>query len=205
MRFDLPNCLQHLPGKMKPMKQKIFAGIASLVLGSALAGAPDVTTIEKVAVPGIENFSLLEGTHTFAGEPVGFGGATLPTAMPWLREQGFSTVINLRLVGEEGADADNSRAAAEAAGLNYIHLPFNAGNPDPDVVENFLAAVGDKANQPVYIHCGSATRVAALWMVGRVLKDGWAIDAAAEEAELIALKPDDAIAFATAYIADLGN
>ena len=64
--------------------------------------------------------------------------------------------------------------------------------------------MGDQANQPVYIHCGSATRVAALWVIGRVLRDGWDIDATREEAEQIAHKPADAIAFATAYIKSHG-
>jgi hypothetical protein len=37
-------------------------------------------------------------------------------------------------------------------------------------------------------------------MIGRVIKDGWDIDAARREAELIALKPGEAIAFATWYV-----
>jgi len=187
------------------MKQKFIAVLAVLMFSGATAGAPDAITIEKVTVPGITNFSLLNESTGFAGSPVGFGGATQPAALSWLRDQGFVAVINLRFANEEGAELDSSIAASEAAGLEYMHLPFSPGNPDPDVVDSFLAAVSDAANQPVYIHCGSATRVAALWMIGRVLKDGWDIDAAAEEAELIALKPDDAIAVATAYVESHGN
>lgn len=187
------------------MKQQLIAVLAALIVSGATAGAPDAITIEKVTVPGIANFSLLDESTGFAGSPVGFGGATLPTAMPWLRERGFATVINLRLASEEENDVDGSRAAAEAAGLNYIHLPFDAKNPDPDVVENFLAVAGDEANQPVYIHCASATRVATLWMIARVLVDGLDTDAATAEVELISLKPDKAIAFATAYISSHAN
>ncbi|TFH48243.1 MAG: hypothetical protein E4H01_06720 [Lysobacterales bacterium] len=187
------------------MKFQVLAVLAAITLASAPASAPATSAIEKVDVPGVKNFSRFDGPPGFAGSPVGFGGATQPTVMPWLRSEGFATVINLRLATEEGADVDSSRAAAQAAGLNYIHLPFDAKNPDPDVVEDFLTAASDKANQPVYIYCNSATRVATLWMIGRVLKEGWDIDAGAEEAEVIALKPSEAVAFATMYITSRGK
>jgi len=174
-----------------------LTAIAIAVTVGCASAAP---MVEKVEAPGIENFSRIEGQPGFAGSPVGFGGATKPSAMPWLGSQGFSSVISLRFAAEEGVDVEDSRAAAEAAGLNYIHLPFSPKKQNTDVVDEFLAAAGDERNQPVYIHCGSATRAAALWMIGRVLKDGWDIDVAGQEAEKIARKPAEAIAFATKYI-----
>jgi uncharacterized protein (TIGR01244 family) len=182
------------------MKYQVFAVLTAIIVAVALAGAPATAELEKVDMPGIENFSQIGGPPGFAGSLVGFGGATSSTAMPWLRSKGFAAVINLRLATEEGADVDSGRAAAQAVGLNYIHLPFDSDKPDPDVVDDFLAAAGDKANQPVYIHCNSATRVAALWMIGRVLEDGWDIDTAGEEAMVVARKPSEAVAFATMYI-----
>lgn len=148
----------------------------------------------------IEHFSRFNGSTGFAGAQVGFGGTTPDSAMAWLKSEGFASVINLRLAGEEGVDIECSRDAAEAAGLKYIHLPFSARELDQQLVGDFLAAVGDPANQPVYIHCRSATRVAALWAIGRVLKDGWELDATRGEADAIAHKPADALAFATAYL-----
>jgi hypothetical protein len=38
-------------------------------------------------------------------------------------------------------------------------------------------------------------------MIGRVLKDGWQVDEASKEVELISTHPSKAIAFATAYLA----
>jgi uncharacterized protein (TIGR01244 family) len=148
--------------------------------------------MKKPDVPGITNFSREDAA--------GFGGVTQPSAMPWLKQAGFASVINLRLAAEPNADVDASRAAAEKAGLSYVHLPFDTANPDPELVPEFLAAVGEEANQPVYIHCASGTRAAALWMIKRVLVDGWKIDEAREEAEAIAAKPAEAVAFATRYI-----
>ena len=149
---------------------------------------------------GIKDFSRTERLSGFAGAPAGFGGATPDSAMDWLKAEGFVSVINLRVATEEGVDLEASRAAADAAGLEYVHLPFDVKNLDPQLYDKFLAAVGDEANRPVYIHCNSATRVGALWMIARVLEDDWSVDRAREEAEAIADKPAEAVAFATHFI-----
>lgn len=153
----------------------------------------------------IAHFSRITDSNGFAGPMLGFGGTTPDSAMTWLKQEGFAAVINLRLAGEQGVDIECSRDAAEAAGLKYIHLPFSAKELDQQLIAEFLATVGDKVNQPAYIHCASATRVAALWIISRVLRDGWEIDATAEEARSIAHKPDDAMAFATAYLKSHGE
>ena len=115
--------------------------------------AKNPVQLTKSAVPGITNFSRLDDNT------VGFGGATQPSAMAGLKNAGFVSVINMRLASEEGADIDASRAAAQAAGLNYIYLPFDVAKPDPQLFRNLQAAFADKANQPIYIHCASANRV----------------------------------------------
>lgn len=182
------------------MKIRASAFLALVAIVCSLCAASTWAEVEKVDIPGITNFSKIDGMSGFAGPLAGFGGATEPSAMPALKSAGFTTVINLRLADEEGVDLEGSRTAAEAVGLRYTHLPFDAENPAPAVVEEFLAAVGDAANQPVYIHCNSATRAAALWMIGRVLEDGLDIDEASAETKMIAKKPPEAIAFATLYI-----
>ncbi len=120
--------------------------------------------------------------------------------MAELKNRGFVSVINFRTAGENGATVDAGRLAAEAAGLNYIHLPFS--QPSAEVAEAFLDAVGDLANQPVYIHCGSANRVGAMWLIKRVRQDGWSVDDALEEAELIGLRSAALREFALEYVRD---
>ncbi len=156
-------------------------------------GTSALAEVTKSEIPGIVNFSQLQGQ-------AGFGGVTEPSAMAALKKQGFTSVINLRLASETGVDIDAARAAAKAAGLKYIHLPFDAAAPDPQLVDKFLAAVGDTANQPVYIHCASANRVGVLWMVRRVLVDYWKVDQAQEEAELIGLAGPSSLNLAMSYI-----
>ena len=163
-----------------------------LLLVAATAGAASAQ-VTKGEIAGVRNFSRVDAT-------VGCAGATDASAMTALRKEGFVSVINLRLPDEQGANVPASRAAAEAAGLKYIHLPFNAASPDPKVVESFLAAVADKSNQPAFIHCGSANRVGAVWMIKRALQDGWPVEKARAEAEAIGLSSPQLTTFATNYI-----
>ena len=186
------------------MRSKIRAFVLTAVLAIALAvvgsKAKAKEELEHFQAPGIFNYTRLTGAAGNAGPVVGFGGATKPAAMTWLKSQGFAAVVNLRLASEDGVDIDAERAAADAAGLTYIHLPFDAEKPDADLIANFTAAVENRANQPVYIHCHSATRAAGLWMIERVRRDGLSIDEARSEAKTIAEKPDEAIAFALSVL-----
>src|SRR5687768_16632290 len=163
------------------------------LLCAAWFAVPAIAQVEKKEMAGIRNYSRVDAT-------VGCGGAVDPAAMASLKKEGFVSVVNLRMPTEEGANVEAGRAAAQAAGLKYIHLPFNVAAPDSKVVDSFLAAVADKSNQPVFIHCGSASRVGGMWMIKRVLQDGWATDQARTEAEAIGLNSPQLVAFVTEYI-----
>lgn len=170
------------------MRSLVIAGLGMLLVVPALA------QVTKGEMPGIRNYSRVDAT-------VGCGGQVDPAAMTTLKKEGYVSVINLRQATEPGADIEASRAAAQAAGLKYLHMPFNAAAPDSKVVDSFLAAVADTSNQPVFIHCGSANRVGGMWMIKRVLQDGWPVDRAKTEAEAIGLSSAPLTAFATEYIA----
>jgi uncharacterized protein (TIGR01244 family) len=146
------------------------------------------------SIPGITNYTRVDTT-------VGCGGATALEAFPALKREGFTAVINLRRAEEPGANIDESRAAAERAGLKYIHLPFDGHAPSPAVADAFLAAVKDPSNAPVYIHCAAANRVGAVWLIKRVLVDGWDIERATTEAKRIGLRSPQLEQFALDYIA----
>jgi uncharacterized protein (TIGR01244 family) len=157
---------------------RIKALVVTLVCSTAILAAQSQVT--KETVPGIVNFAKVETT-------VACAGATTPTALTEVKKMGFASVINLRQASEPGADIEGSAAAAKAAGLNYIHIPFNNASPDPAAVDSFLKAVTDKANQPAFIHCASANRAAAMWMVKRIVVDKWDVDRASAEATALGL------------------
>jgi uncharacterized protein (TIGR01244 family) len=154
--------------------------------------------VQKKEVAGIVNYSRVDAT-------VGCGGRVSPEAMKALKAEGYVSVINLRQASEPGADVEAGRAAAQAAGMKYIHLPFDAAAPDTKVVDSFLTAVADRSNQPVFIHCGSANRVGGLWMIKRALRDGWPVEKAQAEAEAIGLSSPKLTAFASEYIKTHGK
>ena len=166
---------------------------ALAALLTALLAIPGIAQVEKKEFAGVRNYSRVDAT-------VGCGGAVDPAAMAALRKEGFVSVVNLRMATEEGANVEQGRAAAVAAGLKYIHLPFNTAAPDTKVVDSFLAAVADKSNQPVFIHCGSASRVGGMWAVKRALQDKWPLEKAIAEGKAIGLGSAAVETFVTDYI-----
>lgn len=167
------------------------AALPVLVLFLSSATIAQVVKQERA---GIVNFSKVDAV-------VACGGATETSALDGLAKDGFKSVINLRLATEANANIELNAAQAKTLGLKYIHIPFNTQQLDPKVIDQFLAAIADKSNQPAYVHCGSASRVGAVWLAKRVLQDGWTIEKATEEAKLIGLRSEALEKFALEYIA----
>ena len=112
---------------------------------------------------GIVNFTKVDAV-------VACGGATDTKALDGLKADGFKAVINLRTATENGANLEQNAARAKEIGIKYISIPFAPAQPDPKAVDTFLAEIANKNNQPVYVHCGSASRVGSFWLVKRVLR-----------------------------------
>ena len=148
--------------------------ITGLCLVSNTLLAQEVT---KETVPGVRNFARLQTT-------VACAGATGPEALPAIKEMGFVSVINLRVATEPGAEVEKEEAAAKAAGLRYIHVPF-AGKPDPTAAEQFLTAITTKGAEPAFIHCGGGNRAATMWLIKRLVVDKWDVEKAVKEAEAL--------------------
>ncbi len=147
---------------------------------------------EKATLPGAKNVTRVDAVLMC-------GGATTNEAFPALKKEGFASVINLRQADEPGVDIAGSRAAAESAGLRYVHVPVQSQAPEAASVDAFLKAVQDRSNQPMYIHCGSANRVGAMWLIKRVVVDGWDVARATEEAKAIGLTSEPLRRFAVEY------
>jgi len=175
--------------RLKLNARLLAAALAAVVLVASSALAQLVT---KETVPGITNFSKV-------GTTIACAGATTPEAIGEVKKLGYNAVINLRQANEAGADIEAATAAAKAAGIKYVHLPFNAAAPDPAIVEGFLKAVTDPSNQPVFVHCASANRAAALWMIKRMNVDGWDADKAGTEASALGLTNPALKTFALDY------
>ncbi len=169
--------------------KRVLLLIAAVTASSFIAAAQ----VKKSNVEGITNFAQVETT-------VACAGAVKPGAVANIKKMGFASIVNLRLATEQGADIDEEAAAAKAAGITFIHLPFNGGMPDPAVAEQFIKIVTAPANTPAFIHCASGNRAAALWMIKRVLVDKWDNDRALEEANALGLTSPALKTFALDYI-----
>ena len=138
---------------------------------------------EKLPIAGINNIYKLDDTFAC-------GGTVKPEAAAELKRLGYAAVLNMRSADEEGANVEAEKAAIEAAGLRYISMPTKRGlTVTAPLVEQFLAAVADAANRPLFFHCGSGVRASAFWLIKRVRVDGWAVDRAVLEAESMGLTP----------------
>ena len=164
--------------------------LAGASLAATVAAAQQVT---HENVPGISNFARLETTIACAG-------VTSASAVPDIKKLGYKSIINLRESSEAGADVDGEEAAARSVGLNFVHLPFNIASPDPKLVDNFIAAVTNPANQPAFVHCAAGGRAASLWMIKRVEVDGWDQQKAMDEAVALGLANDRLKQFVANYL-----
>jgi len=149
--------------------------------------------VKKSTVPGVTNFAQVETT-------VACAGAATPESLAGIKKMGFASVVNLRLASEPNANIEAEEAAAKAADIRFLHIPFNSGSPDPAVADQFLKAIAQAENQPAFIHCASGNRAAAMWMIKRVLIDNWEKDRALEEAAQLGLTNPALKAFALDYI-----
>ena len=143
-------------------------------------------------IPPIRNFLRVNDQFCTGGQP-------RLEHLQQLKDEGVKAIINLRPPSEHRSAEEESRA--KELGLKYFNIPFVFGEPKDEQATEFLKITDDPANRPAFIHCAGAIRVGAFWMIRRVLRDGWKLDAAEEEAKKIGLKETPhLVEFARRYI-----
>jgi len=140
--------------------------------------------IEKTAA-----MSELTGIPRFlkVTDQVWTGGQPWPEHFPKLKDAGVKVIINLRPHTEhEGA---REEAKVKELGMAYFNIPVSFNEPDELDADEFLKLTDEQLkNGPVFIHCAVGSRVGAFWMIRRVLRDGWELDKAVEEANNIGMR-----------------
>lgn len=88
--------------------------------------------------------------------------------VPALKTAGYAALISNRPDGEEPGqpDAATVRAAAEAAGLAFVHIPVSMSSLGPEEVEALRHAL-DTLPGPALAFCRSGTRSAILWALSQ--------------------------------------
>ncbi len=121
-----------------------------------------------------------------------------------LKRKGVQSVLNLRTTAEDPGVAKEG-AAVQALGLKYFHLPVDSGRLTPKLGDEFLRIVSDESNRPLFIHCASANRVGAFWIIHRVVNHGWSLAKAEEEARKVGLRSRKLLEFARKYLEQAGH
>ena len=112
---------------------------------------------------------------------------------PWqehyqkLKEAGVKVVISLRAPDE--FDGAKEEATVKALGMSYFNIPVSFSEPDELDADDFLKLTDEQLkNGPVFIHCAVGARVGSFWAIRRVVRDGWDVDKAIEEANKIGMR-----------------
>lgn len=164
---------------------RISSGLFILILLTVAVAA-------QQELPPIRNFLRVNKEFCTGGQP-------RPEHLQKLKDDGVKAIINLRPASEHRAAEEEAKA--KEVGLRYFNIPVVFTEPKEEHVDEFLKITDDPANRPAFIHCASAIRVGAFWMIRRVLRDGWKIEDAEEEAKKIGLKESPHLnEFAREYI-----
>ncbi len=162
---------------------KTIAVLLLLATGSAMA---------QEGVQSIRNFVRVNDEFCTGGQPK-------LEHLEQLKAEGVKAIINLRQPSEHRAAEEEAKA--KELGLRYFNIPFSFGDPKEEQATEFLKITDDPKNRPAFIHCTAAIRVGAFWMIRRVLRDGWTLEAAEEEAKKIGLRESPHLnEFARKYI-----
>ena len=164
------------------------------LLGTAIILLIALSAISKQdSVPPIRNFLRVNTDFCTGGQP-------RLEHLEMLKKDGVKAILNLRQPSEHRAEEE--QAKAKELGLKYFNIPFVFGDPKDEQVDEFLKITDDESNRPLFIHCTAGIRVGAFWMIRRVLRDGFTIEAAEKEAEQVGLKDSPHLnEFARRYIA----
>ena len=167
-------------------KTGVFAALVVLVASTVAQQAP------QQDYPSIINFLRIN-------QQICTGGQPSLEALAKMKGEGIKAIINLRRPSEHDAEAE--AAKAKELGLRYFNIPVSVLEPKDEQAAEFLKLTSDPANRPAFIHCASANRVGGLWMIRRVLVDGWKLEDAEAEARKIGLHSPSLVEFARSYVA----
>ena len=167
--------------------------ISCFALGTLLLAAAPAQT----PGPSSEDFSNIENFFR-VNRQFCTGGQPSVQNLQKMKAEGVRSVINLRQASEYNFEEE--AATAKKLELRYFHIPVDKSNLKDEQAEEFLKVTGDPENRPFFIHCATAGRVGAFWMIRRVLVDNWKVEDAESEAHKIGMHDQELRDWALDYI-----
>lgn len=132
-------------------------------------------------------------THDVGGTPnvhrlgkVCTAGQPKPEDFALFKKEGIRVVLDLRR--DEETPGFDEKAAAEAAGLDYVNLPVRGPDGLTDAAFERVRALLNDKDKPVLVHCASASRVGPFWIAWRALDGKLPLEEAVAEARKVGLR-----------------
>ena len=142
--------------------------------GCSEAPAPTDEEVAEDAMAGLPNGIALDDRTVGAGQPS-------EETLRGLGERGYGMVISLRQPDERGAVAGT---VVEDAGMQWAALPIGGADFTAEDARALRAALDSApADKRILVHCGSGSRVGALWATMHALEEGLTAEQAVELAQ----------------------
>lgn len=142
-----------------------------------------------VAVAGFDHWKRQPQVKiNYLAEGIGVASQIKTSQIPFLKEEGYATVIDLRPDGEapDQPPAKMVETAARANQMAFFYVPVPHGEAVPDEVVAALSQAIASSPKPILIYCRSGRRATRAWSLAEASrKDGLssaAIHLAANEA-----------------------
>ncbi|MFQ5804107.1 MAG: beta-lactamase hydrolase domain-containing protein [Candidatus Methylomirabilales bacterium] len=123
-------------------------------------------------------------------------------------EEGFKSVVNLRISDEEDQplSPDEEGVKVRSLGMEYLHIPISKKAIQPEQVDSFRQEIR-RLPEPVFVHCHLGKRAGALAMMHTACEAGISGDQTLERAEQMGFKCDvpELKEFVTGYIDRTGK
>lgn len=151
--------------------------LRSLALGALLLAGCASTPPGPLALVGLPNFERVNPSLYRGGQPT-------PAGLAELARLGVTTVVDLRRAGEGPPSRVEEQEVAAQLRLDYLPVRLSSiAAPRREAVETLLAAIGDPARQPVFVHCKrGADRTGTVIALYRVTRECWSAEQAIDEA-----------------------
>lgn len=176
--------------------------IITAMVSGALAVAPRAGAAQqftrRAPIAAVSAPVILDTTGLFleraarVGEDIFVTGQPTERALRELREQGVTTVVNLRTPEEMTRNVKFDEASFVASlGMQYVHLPVRGNDQypySPATLAKFRDAVSN-AKGKVLLHCTVAWRASHLW-AAYLIDRGIPVDSALANARAINLMDD---------------
>jgi protein tyrosine phosphatase (PTP) superfamily phosphohydrolase (DUF442 family) len=176
------------------------ACVAALTIGAGAGCKANETPREggrqEIAAAVLGNVPNVHrlGNFWFSGQP---GAADFQA----VADAGFATVVDLRL-SEEDRGFDEGDAVTNLD-MAYVNVGFKTPESlTDDVFDELRSVLRDAEGTTTLVHCGSANRAGAAWLVYRVLDEGRSFEDGLAEARTIGLRTPEYEDRAKAYISE---